>query len=580
MTQPNAVLAALSAEFFQLQHSSDPFNATQLGVTGFDHLVPDPSRAGSAATIAAITDLEHRLAAIDVAGLNGPDRINAAVLARLAWGARSDLEHCLWETSASADAYSSPQAMMFLAVPQVSLIDDTTAEHYLTRLAGLPAYLDAIADRLRKAAAEGRIPTRVGVGQAIKQLTGHLALSDDHDTLLGPLRAATGLDAHRHTVAVELLHTAIRPALQRLLACLQNELLPVARDDEHVGIKFVPGGEEGYRAAVRRHTTTDLTPDEIHQIGLDCVDALRAEWAELGAKVLGTAELPEIFAKLRTDPALRFHQRSEIVDTVTDALHRAEAARPQWFPPFDIADCVIEEINPIEAENAAAAYYRPPAGDGSRPGAHCVLTVDPQERFVYEYESLAFHESTPGHHLQISSAQTLTGLPDFRRFLDAEVCGYVEGWGLYSERLADEMGLYTSDVARLGMLSGDAMRACRLVVDTGMHHLGWSRDQAAQYMWDNTATTAANVRNEIDRYISWPGQALAYMIGRREISRLRALAEQRLGADFDIRGFHGAVLGNGAVPLDVLEQIVLQWIDSSTTAAAGVAVGVPPQRKE
>ena len=206
---------------------------------------------------------------------------------------------------------------------------------------------------------------------------------------------------------------------------------------------------------------------------------------------------------------------------------RAEEVRDEWFPAYDIADCVIEEINPIEAGNAALAHYRPPAGDGSRPGAHCVLTTDPQERFVYEYEALAFHESTPGHHLQIASAQTLTDLPDYRRFLDAEVCGYVEGWGLYSERLADEMGLYTSDLSRFGMLSFDALRACRLVVDTGMHHLGWSRQQAMDFMWDNTATTRANVRNEIDRYISWPGQALAYMIGRREIRRLRAEAQDR-----------------------------------------------------
>ena len=193
-----------------------------------------------------------------------------------------------------------------------------------------------------------------------------------------------------------------------------------------------------------------------------------------------------------------------------------------------------------------------------------MLTTDPQERFVYEYEALAFHESTPGHHLQIASAQTLTDLPDYRRFLDAEVCGYVEGWGLYSERLADEMGLYTSDISRLGMLSFDALRACRLVVDTGMHHLGWSRQQAMEFMWNNTATTRANVRNEIDRYISWPGQALAYMIGRREIRRLRAVAEDRLGARFDIRGFHGAVLGNGAVPLGVLDQIVTDWVDTAS----------------
>jgi uncharacterized protein (DUF885 family) len=225
-----------------------------------------------------------------------------------------------------------------------------------------------------------------------------------------------------------------------------------------------------------------------------------------------------------------------------------------------IAQCIIEEIHPVEAKSAALAFYRPPAEDGSRPGAHCVLTLNPSERFTYEYEALAFHESTPGHHLQIATAQTLTDLPLYRRFLDAQVCGFVEGWGLYSERLADEMGLYSSDLARLGMLSFDALRACRLVVDTGMHHFGWSRQQAIDYMWDNTATTASNVANEIDRYIGWPGQALAYMIGRREIERLRKVASEQLGDAFDIRDFHGTVLGNGAVPLDVLELLVTKWI--------------------
>jgi uncharacterized protein (DUF885 family) len=318
----------------------------------------------------------------------------------------------------------------------------------------------------------------------------------------------------------------------------------------------------GYRAAVRRHTTTDLTPEEIHQIGLDVLADLRAEWAELGGRVLGTDDVPEILAKLREDTSLRFESSGQIVETVTKALRRAEDARDAWFPPFRIADCVIEEIDPIEAGNAALAHYRPPAADGSRPGAHCVLTTKPGERYVYEYEALAFHESTPGHHLQIASAQTLTDLPAYRRFLDAEVCGYVEGWGLYCERLADEMGLYTSDLARLGMLSFDALRACRLVVDTGMHHFGWSRQRARQFMWDNTATTFANVRNEIDRYISWPGQALAYAVGRREIRRLRGVAEQRLGSRFDVRAFHGTVLGHGAVPLDVLDGIVHRWLDA------------------
>jgi uncharacterized protein (DUF885 family) len=273
-----------------------------------------------------------------------------------------------------------------------------------------------------------------------------------------------------------------------------------------------------------------------------------------------------ILERLRTDPSLRFHTSAEIVSVVQDALDRAEASRDEWFPPFRIADCIIEEIHPIEAKSAALAHYRPPAEDGSRPGAHCVLTLNPAERFTYEYEALAFHESTPGHHLQIATAQTMTDLPTYRRFLDAQVCGFVEGWGLYSERLADEMGLYSSDLARIGMLSFDALRACRLVVDTGMHHYGWSRQRAIDYMWHNTATTMSNVTNEIDRYIGWPGQALAYMIGRKEIERLRRDASTTLGDRFDVRDFHGTVLSNGAVPLTVLEQLVHNWVRATQDA--------------
>jgi uncharacterized protein (DUF885 family) len=560
---PNAELADLSEDFFRAKHAADPFSATLLGVSGFDGLVPDPSRAGADTTVRALRDIERRLSRIDPGMLNTADRINHAVLGRFAWATRSDLEHGLWETTASADGYSAPHAMMFMSVPAASVTDAAAVDRYIERLSALPAFLGAVMDRYRAAKADGRTPTRVGVGQAMEQLTGHLGLDLAADTLLSP-RLPPDVDSGRiRACAAEIVAERVRPALRGLLAGLEDELLPVARPDDRVGMRFVPGGAEGYRAAVRRHTTTDLTPEEIHQIGLDCLADLGKEWAELGGRALGTSDLAEIRTRLREDMSLRFGDGSQIIDTVTDALRRAERARDDWFPAYDIADCVIEEINPIEAGNAALAHYRPPSGDRSRPGAHCVLTADPQERFVYEYEALAFHESTPGHHLQIASAQTLTELPAYRRFLDAEVCGYVEGWGLYSERLADEMGLYTSDLARLGMLSFDALRACRLVVDTGMHHLGWSRGQAMDFMWDNTATTRANVRNEVDRYISWPGQALAYMIGRREIWRMRTRARDRLGARFDIRAFHGAVLGNGAVPLDVLDQIITDWIGSA-----------------
>jgi uncharacterized protein (DUF885 family) len=552
-------LERLSADFFQVQHSTDPLTATILGVTGFDGRLPDPSRAGSQAGAAALAEVERRLATIDPAALGEADRINHAVLGALAWGARSDLEHGLWEANASAKTYVSPQALAFQAVPTAPLPDPDAIDGYLQRLAGLRGYFDAIAQRYREAKADGRMSTAAGVRHAIAQLSGRLGTDIGRDALLHPDLPA---DSAAREKAAGIVEESIRPAMRRLLATLTDELMPVARPDDQVGIRFVPGGAEGYQAAVRRHTTTTTSPAEIHQIGLDCLAELADEWAELGGRALGTSDLPQIFGRLRQDPALRFERTGQIVATVTEALRRAEEARPGWFPDFSIPDCVIEEINPSEVNNASLAHYRPPAA-GIRPGAHCLLTARPEERFTYEYEALAFHESVPGHHLQIASAQTLTGLPEYRRYLDGEVSAYVEGWGLYCERLADEMGLYTSDVARLGMLSFDALRACRLVVDTGMHHFGWSRSQATDFMWEHTATTRSNVDNEIDRYIAWPGQALGYMIGRREIVRLRGKAQQRLGDRFDIRDFHGAVLGNGAVPMSVLEQIVSRWIETA-----------------
>jgi uncharacterized protein (DUF885 family) len=556
--QAQAALAQLSEEFFEVAHTADPFGATQVGAPGFDALVPDPSRAGAGRDAQRIARLEERLSHIEPGLLDRAGRVNHAVLAHLAWAARSDIEHGLWEANASAGGYVSPQAMVFMSVPAALLDNAAAVDGYLRRLRGLDGYFDAVTARYRQARTDGRLPTAVGTRQAIEQIEGHIGRDLTADAMVTVRLPGDVDETQVRREAADVVDSQVRPALRRLLTCLREELLPAARPDDQVGIRFVPGGPEGYRAAVRKQTTTGLSPEEIHQIGLDVLAALRDEWAEVGSRVLQVTDVPAIHDRLREDRSLRFTDSGQIVRTVTAALQRAEEARDLWFPRFDIPECVIEEIDPVEAGNAPLAYYRPPAAGGKRPGAHCVLTTEPQQRYVYEYEALSFHESTPGHHLQIASSQTLP-LPAFRRFLDAEVCGYVEGWGLYCERLADEMGLYTSDLQRLGMLSFDALRACRLVVDTGMHHYGWSRSQAMDFMWRNTATTQANVRNEIDRYIGWPGQALAYMVGRREIQRLRAEAERRLGPRFDIRAFHGTVLGNGAVPLGVLDQLVTDW---------------------
>jgi uncharacterized protein (DUF885 family) len=553
-------LATLSDEFFVLQNTLDPLPATLLGITGYDDLLPDPSRAGSARGVAQLRALEDRVAQLSSDTMSEDERVNAAVLARLAWGMRVDLEEGIWESDASAESYASPHSMVFMCVPAASVVDDASVRAYLTRLSGLAAYFDALTERFTHAANDGKLSTRVGVQRSLDQLNGHLELDLKEDTLANPA-VGPDVDADAFFSSTrKIVEESVRPAIARLSAFFATLLDGRVRDDEHVGILFVPGGAESYAKAVRRQTTTDLSPAAIHQIGLDRLEHLDAEWAELGEKVLGERDVPTILTRLREDRSLRFSNAGEIVAVVTQALERAEAARDEWFPPYRIANCIIEEIHPIEAKSAALAHYVGPSEDGTRPGAHFVLTINPEEKFTYEYEALAFHESTPGHHLQIATAQTLSDLPDYRRYLDAQLCGFIEGWGLYSERLADEMGLYTSDLARLGMLSFDALRACRLVVDTGMHFYGWSRQRAVDFMWSHTATTASNVANEIDRYIGWPGQALAYMIGRLEIGRLRDVAKDRLGDAFNVRDFHGVVLGNGAVPLDVLASTVDRWI--------------------
>jgi uncharacterized protein (DUF885 family) len=550
-----AELERLGEAYFTTQHSYDPYNATLLGVAEFDGLSFDPSREASERTEQELAAIGRQVREIDTAGLTGDQSVDYGVLTALVEGARSDAEHSLWAANASAKSYVSRQGLIFQTVPAMTVATPEAAARYISRLSQIGATLDALGQRYLAEAADGRTPTEVGVDHAIRQLQGYLALPVSLDALLQPVRDAES--ATREAATAHVTET-IRPAMQRLAELLRREVVPLARPDDRVGIREIPGGEAGYLAAVARHTTTTLSPEDIHAIGLAELDELAGLWSQIGQEALGESDFATIAARMRDDPALRFQSREEIIAVVQDALDRAESARDTYFEHYDIPACVIEEINPIDADNSAMAYYRPPAVDGSRPGAHCLLTTNPGERYRYEYEALSFHESVPGHHLQLATAQTLA-IPRYRRHIDAELCAFNEGWGLYAERLADEIGLYSSEIARLGMLSFASLRACRLVVDTGMHHLGWSRQQAIDFMYSRTASTRDNVRNEVDRYIAWPGQALAYVTGKREIVRLRERAQQILGPRFDLRRFHHVALRNGAIPLTVLDGEIERW---------------------
>ncbi|MGZ8785028.1 MAG: DUF885 domain-containing protein, partial [Acidimicrobiia bacterium] len=405
-------------------------------------------------------------------------------------------------------------------------------------------------------------PARLTVVRSLSMLDGYLAAPPDTDmfAIVGGPQEWDGDAAWRDRLRA-IVRDTLRPAVQKYRDVFESELLPVARPDDRCGLTWVEGGDEIYAVAVTEHTGLELSPDEIHEIGMDDIKGrMAAEYAEIGERVFGTREVPAILDHLRRDPDLRFSDSDEIMDMARDILARAKGAIGEWFGVLPQADCLIAPIPEYMAKDLPAAYYMPPAPDGSRPGTYYVNLVNPQEKMKFQAEAVGFHESIPGHHLQLAIAGELEHIPTFQRYMGATT--FMEGWGLYAERLADEMGLYSNDLQRLGMLSTDSWRSARLVVDTGMHAKGWSRDQAVDFLVDNTAVARLEAEVEIDRYIGWPGQALAYRIGQREIFRLREKARTALGDRFDIKGFHDTVLTSGPVTMPILQWLVDEWLSN------------------
>ena len=556
-----AALARIADDYFRSWMAADPFTATEFGVPGYDAQVPDPSREAEDAHLAELDRIAARTRAVMPAGLDPGDRVTRSMLLRTVGDQRAALATRLGEVAVTATG-TGVQTRLLAVLPRAPLSDARRARDYLERCRQLGGYLDGVRRRHLAAKAEGRLPPARGVRQAIAQLDGYLASDLRADPLLRPaLPAGVDADAWR-SEAAGIVATVVRPALGRYRSTLAEELLPLARDDDRVGVGHLPGGAAGYAAAVRAHTTTDQTPEQLHQTGLALLDGLRQELADLGGRALGSSRLDELLERLRGDPALRCRSAEEILALGGAALRRAEAALPAVVHADGLAPCVIDVIDPVEAADAVPGYYLPPSADGTRPGSYLLNTLAPASRLRFEYEALTFHESVPGHHLQFALAQRLRGIPQFRRF--AYVTAYCEGWALYAERLCDELGLYSGDLERLGMVSFDAWRAARLVVDTGMHQLGWSRDRAVAFLRANTALPPGTVDNEIDRYIAWPGQATAYMVGRLELGALRERTRARLGSGFDLAAFHALVLGSGPLPLATLAELVDGWSPPAT----------------
>ncbi|RZQ63281.1 DUF885 domain-containing protein [Amycolatopsis suaedae] len=498
-----------------------------------------------------LTELAARARAIDPEGLDAEDRTTRAVLLSLAEAGTDQIDSLMAEFTVT-DLFIGPAAGLLTALPMLPVPDEAAGRVHLDRLAAIPAYLEQALARHRAGVAGGRTPVRPLVDAAVAHLDRYLG-APETDPLLRQPAPSQAFAAERE----RLLADVVRPAFAAYRDALATEIAPHGRPAEKPGVCWLPGGERIYALLARKHTSTDRTPDDLHATGLDLIAKLGEEYAEIGSRVFGTADLAEIFERLRNDPALRWESPEEMLDSARKAVARAEAVAPRWFGRVPTQACVVEAVPPADEPGAPLAYYIRPTADGSRPGTYFANTYRATERLRHPAEATAFHEAVPGHHFQISIAQGLTHLPLLRQIGDFNA--YIEGWGLYSERLAHEMGLYSDDVALLGMLSMDSMRAGRLVVDTGLHAKGWTRQQAVDFLMENTPMSEVDIRNEVDRYIAYPGQALAYMVGRLEIQRVRAAAERAMGDRFDLKAFHDLVLGSGALPLSVLDDVVTAW---------------------
>jgi len=559
------VVARIADDFWRAHLENDPIDATLLGYHGYDDRMPDLSPAGRQREVSGLEALRARLqAGPREADLTPADQVTRALLLGEIEGELA-IASCHLEEWVIDPRDGPPVAYLDLAGLQpVKTAADRAA--LLARWAAMSPALDQRVANLRRGLAAGKTSARSEAERVARQLDELLAQPDQTWPLAAPAERvpATGWANGGERSAFEadlrgVIGSSLRPALTRYRDLVRDEILPRARGDAEVGISHLPGGEACYRALVRVHTSLTLDPRVVHEIGLAELARIRAEMEALGPAAVGAATFPEIQAKLRShDPNLYYRTRDEVEAAARDTLARATAAMPRFLGRIPRTPCTVQRIEAHEEKDSPIAYYRQPAIDGSRPGTYHVNTYAPETRPRFEAEALAFHESIPGHHVQIAIAQELGDVPEFRKHLG--VTAFVEGWGLYAERLADELGLYGGPLTRLGRLSLEAWRAGRLVVDTGIHALGWSRTRAVKFLTDNTLIAGNNIDTEVDRYIGWPGQALAYKIGEREILRVREDARAALGPAFDLRAFHDVVLGSGAVSLPVLGRTVDAWV--------------------
>jgi uncharacterized protein (DUF885 family) len=434
-------------------------------------------------------------------------------------------------------------------------------QDYIARLAAFSKQIDQLIALMKRGIETKWVPPAVPLRSVPAQIEGQITDDPAKSPAFSPFTRFTQdisvADRARFTASGrKVIAESFMPALKKLDAFIKETYLPACRKD--IGASSLPDGEAFYQYSIRRQTTTDLTAKQIHEIGLKEVARIRKEMEDVIRGTGFKGSFAEFLTFLRTDPRFYYTNADDLVAGYSYIAKQADGKLPGLFAELPRNPYGVRVIPEYEAPAQTTAYYQPGAADGSRAGFFMINTYKLDTRPKYEMEALTFHESVPGHHLQIARAQELKDLPDFRR--NGGYTAYVEGWGLYAESLGAEMGFYADPYSKFGQLTYEMWRACRLVVDTGMHAFGWSRQRAIDFMKENTAKTENDIVVEIDRYIVWPGQALAYKLGELKFKELRARVKQELGERFDVRQFHNAVLDDGPLPLDVLDKRINEWI--------------------
>ncbi len=556
-----AAFDELVDDYWQFRLRESPLFATATGDSRYNDQLGSVSLADCRRRNTAEQEFLGRLEAIDPHDLLAADQTNHAILSRLLHDDLAEFQfsgHLMPITQRGGFHIEFPQ--LYRNVPLESRLD---YENYLARLRAFTKYTDGHLELMRTGIASGHVLPAVVLEGWETAIDAQIVADPEHSTLYEPFKkfpAVVPASEHNRlrVAARDAISTAVVPSYEKLRKFMADEYVPRARDS--IAASALPSGREFYRHRVQSFTTTDMTPDEVHQLGLAEVKRIRDEMEAIIHEVEFEGDFASFIAFLRNDPQFYATSEEQLMQEVALVLKTMDGQLPTLFGKLPRMPYGIRPVPDFVAPRTTAAYYQQPTGDGTKAGFYYVNTYDLKSRPLFNIEALSLHEAVPGHHLQLALQQEMNGMPEFRRFTD--FTAFVEGWGLYSERLGLEAGFYQDPYSNFGRLTMEMWRACRLVVDTGMHYFGWTREQAIRFLAENTALAMHDIQAEVDRYISWPGQALAYKIGELKIRELRGLAEEQLGENFDLREFHDVVLSAGGVPLDILEANVRTWLAS------------------